>query len=376
MRSASLACPEEEPVTTIEKLRVRGYRSIREASVEFGRVTVLIGPNGAGKSNLLSALALLPMVRTQSLNRRSLQVGAAAMLHYGPKATAKIEFELELDAEGVAHQHELDLVRANDDTLFIGREWVRGPEDEETVGVVALPTGRESALKGSAATDPRVKVVADAVGSMSFFHFHDTSVNSELRTPARREDARYLRSNGSNLPAFLLALSDSEESADEKAWRRINRHLRQIAPSLKALSPRADGQQVHLEWVDARDEIFGVHHLSDGTLRALALITALCQPPARLPGFISLDEPELGLHPAAIALLARLVRAASARAQLVVATQSTELLDHFEAVEVVITEWVDGQTGFRRLSATDLSEWLDRYTLSELYNKNLLGGRP
>lgn len=363
--------------TRIQRLTVRGLRSIREATVDFGPITVLIGPNGAGKSNLLSALELLPLIRTRSLKRRTLEVGASALMHYGPKATSAIELQLDVLASGILLRHELDLSRAvKDDTLFVSREWIRGPEDADTVGVTALPIGSESDLKAVARTDPTVRTVADAIGSMSFFHFHDTSSQSQLRTPARVEDARSLRSDGSNLAAYLFAMSESNTPADQKAFRRISRHIAEIAPSMKALSPRLDGHRVHLEWIDARDEIFGVHHLSDGTLRALALITALTQSPERMPSFVSLDEPELGLHPAAIALLARLIRAASQRTQLVVATQSADLLDHFEPSEVVVTEWMRGETTFARLPSDRLAEWLDRYSMSELYEKNLLGGLP
>jgi predicted ATPase len=211
---------------------------------------------------------------------------------------------------------------------------------------------------------------------MTFYHFHDTSAQSKLRTHARREDDRYPRSDGSNLAAYLLRLKESDQDADRKSWQRINRHCRHIAPAIKELDPVAVNGSVRLDWVDIRDQRFGCHQFSDGTLRALALITVLSQPTERLPRLISIDEPELGLHPSAIALIAELCRSISRHTQIILSTQSTELLDHFSADEVVVVESDHGETTLTRLSSDALQRWLEDYSLSELYNKGVIGGKP
>jgi predicted ATPase len=133
---------------------------------------------------------------------------------------------------------------------------------------------------------------------------------------------------------------------------------------------------VRLDWIDDRDERFGCHQLSDGTLRALALITVLSQPTERLPRLISIDEPELGLHPAAIALIAELCRSISRHTQIILSTQSTELLDHFTADEVVVVERVNGETQLHRLTTASLQDWLADYSLREIFAKGVIGGRP
>jgi predicted ATPase len=137
-----------------------------------------------------------------------------------------------------------------------------------------------------------------------------------------------------------------------------------------------DESAVRLDWVDERDQVFGPHQLSDGTLRCIALFTALAQPVETLPSFLTIDEPELGLHPAALHLLAGLVRSTSAHCQILLATQSPALLDLFEPHEIVVTERKDGSTELRRLDPNALATWLEDYSLSELYDKNVLGGRP
>ena len=225
--------------------------------------------------------------------------------------------------------------------------------------------------------DPQtVEAVNRWFGRMTFYHFHDTSAQSKLRTHARREDDRYPRSDGSNLAAYLLRLKESDLNADRKAWQRINRHCRHIAPAIKELDPVAVNGSVRLDWIDDCDQRFGCHQLSDGTLRALALITVLSQPTERLPRLISIDEPELGLHPAAIALIAELCRSICRHTQIVLSTQSTELLDHFMVDEVVVVEREEGATTLQRLKEPDLRLWLEDYSLRDLYAKGVIGGTP
>jgi predicted ATPase len=166
--------------------------------------------------------------------------------------------------------------------------------------------------------------------------------------------------------------------------RRIAPFIKNLSPALSSTGDAASVLQtsgstragVRLDWIDDRDEIFGPHHLSDGTLRAIALITALGQPVSRLPLFISIDEPELGLHPAALAMVCGLVQSVASRSQVMLSTQSPEVLDHFPAESVVVVERHEGASVFNRLEPQRLAAWLEDYSLSELYDKNLLGGRP
>ncbi len=225
---------------------------------------------------------------------------------------------------------------------------------------------------------------------MNFFHFHDTSINSALRANASSSQYQYLRSDGSNLAAYLLWLSQASDRSAAVAWKRISLLVREVAPFIKQLKPTPAGvldpesfdistdnpASIRLDWIDQNDAIFGPHQLSDGTLRAIALITALAQPSATLPAVISIDEPELGLHPAALGVLAGLIRSASTRSQVILATQSPTLLDHFDPQEVLVTENIGGETQIRRLDPEHLSKWMEEYKLSELFDMNVLGGRP
>ncbi len=366
-------------IPSVTKIRVAGFRSLRDVTLEPGPVTVLIGPNGSGKSNLLWAIE---MVRLLAFEKLQLFVGdrggATYLLHYGPQQTPAIELLLEFATEGGENAYEARLAYGADESLYFDMEragFRRNPG--EPWGWYDLGSGhRESRLRAEADQHATPRTVRWLLRQINFYHFHDTSRRSPLRTRAFNDAADfYLRSDGSNLPAFLLALRDGP-AEHQAAWKRITGLVRQIAPFIEDIDPREDARGVSLNWKDERGEVFGPAHLSDGTLRALALITALGQPAGLLPMLGCIDEPELGLHPAALELVCALVRSAAARRQVVLSTQSTSLLDRFEPGDVVVTERQDACTVFRRPDPADLASWLDEYRLSELYESNLIGGRP
>jgi predicted ATPase len=371
------ARPEDQQYG-IQEIRVAGFCSLKEVVLRPSRLTVLIGPNGSGKSNLLQVLRLIPLLRTRSLQRFVADQGfGAALLHYGPKTTEAIELAVVIRDQGVTYRYDARLAFSPDDSLYFQTENAVRLNPDDTWTISSLGGGhRESHLLDEAYRNPTVDAVNEWLGRMTFYHFHDTSPQSKLRTHARREDDRYPRSDGSNLAAYLLRLKESDHVVDRKVWQRINRHCRHIAPAIKELDPVAVNGSVRLDWIDDRDERFGCHQLSDGTLRALALIIVLSQPAERLPRLISIDEPELGLHPAAIALIAELCRSISRHTQVILSTQSTELLDHFTADEVVVVERDNGETQLIRLTTESLQGWLADYSLREIFAKGVIGGRP
>jgi predicted ATPase len=300
--------------------------------------------------------------------------------------TKEVSLRLEFEQETGANAYGARLGYAAADTLLYLDETVEyRPVGGAEFKVLSLGAGHMESKLEDAAGDPgnkTAKTVRWWLSKTNFFHFHDTSIASPLRQNSRQEDVRFLRSDGSNLAAYLRSLSASSEPARQAAWRRINQLVRRVAPFIKSLQPawvdpaHPETSTVRLNWVDERDQAFGPHHLSDGTLRCIALFTALGQPAEEMPAFLSIDEPELGLHPAALVIFASLVRSASTHAQILLATQSPALLDLFEPQEVVVTEREQGATTLRRLDPDQLESWLEDYSLSELYDKNVLGGRP
>ncbi len=372
--------------TLITKVRVEGFRSIKEATVDLGPINVLIGPNGAGKSNLLTALRLPPIMRAQGLRRFvGEQGGASRLLHYGASVTRAMDLSVEFKDGNLHTCYKATLSHAAGDALIFGRETVSSSGlAGADGGALALGAGHvESALEslGRAPTPPEMRRVGELIEGMGFFHFHDTSSTSPLRQNSHAAEHKGLQPDGSNLATILYRLRQSEHPDFQAAWKRIEGLVQSVAPFIRSLepslvAPEMPNSALRLYWQDTRGHRFDSSDLSDGTLRAIALITALAQPAAMLPRFIAIDEPELGLHPAALSRIASLARSVSHYSQILFSTQSPALLDEFEPEQVIVVEQHGGNSTFARLNPTELDGWLAEYSLSELYDKNVLGGRP
>lgn len=386
-------------MNAIKTIKIAGFRSLKDVRFEPGRVTLLIGANGSGKSNVLGVFRLLAAIHKESLALFvAREGGASAVLHRGAKVTPAMKLEIVLEnrlgpSGPVRVEYEAELGWTQGDRLvFVDETAVQDPSDGGSVGH-ALGSGHGESRMGEKETGGVAQTVADAIRSVAFYHFHDTSPLSALRTNARAIEHYSLLPDGRNLAAYLLGLRQAKDEAGRASWGLVNALVKRIAPFITRLVPtpvnadpatfrlddpngNLDKVTVRLDWVDDQGDQYGVQHLSDGTLRAVALFAALTQPGTRLPAVISIDEPELGLHPAAVAALVDVIRSVSDRCQVVLATQSPALLDYFAPEEVVVAERVNGATQLRRLDAEGLAGWMEDYSLSELYDKNVLGGRP
>jgi predicted ATPase len=180
-----------------------------------------------------------------------------------------------------------------------------------------------------------------------------------------------------NLAAVLFRL---REQSNASAYERILSTIRLIAPFFDdfVLEPEGPGlKEMLLNWRDkGSDQVFGPHQLSDGTLRAICLISLLMQPESELPDLIIVDEPELGLHPYALNVVASLFKKAAHHSQVLISTQSTSLLDNFDPDDVIVVNREGKESHFVRPDATSLESWLDEYSLGEVWEKNVIGGGP
>ena len=386
----------------LREISLKGYKSIDGEvgqTISFGDVTVLLGANGSGKSNLVSFLNMLNFMATGALNQYIGRQGVSSVLFYGPKQTKSISFELKFASDEQIQSYSVNLAYSFQDRLFISSEKVTSDdkiaqqvyynpsiEDFKDVfsrlqvkeDVVSIGSG-ESALQQD--TREARRTLCDFLSSIHVYQFHDTSDTAKMKDRAYVDAAKYLYSDAGNLAAFLKMLKDHPPY--KKYYDRIVRHIQRVMPQfadfdLESLPGAKD--YVRLNWKDASgvEYLFDPHQISDGSLRFMALATLLLQPPDLLPKFIVLDEPELGLHPAAIAELGGMVKIAAQNTQVLLATQSTRLVDEFSPEELVIVERDEQKrcSVFKRLDAEQLEDWLARYSLSELWEKNVLGGRP
>jgi predicted ATPase len=351
-------------VAQLTSLRLAGWKSIRDATIDLRPLNVLIGANGAGKSNLVSFFKLINEMRK---GRFQVYVGTAggaeALLHYGSKHTAAIEAEFRFSTDLGPTAYSFRLVPAAVNSLLFA---------EEKLNYSKVPLVTES----SRAHQESNLDLLDDLTRCQVFHFHDTSLLGPMRRDCPIDANRYLYSDAANLPAMLYLYRERYPTT----YRRIVAAVKAVAPFFEdfVLEPlRLNPRNIALHWrAKGAEYEFGPHQLSDGTLRAIALFTLLLQPEEDLLELIVLDEPELGLHPAALSVLADLLKQTAQHSQLLIATQSAALLDHFEPEDIITVNLRDGVSTFERLDSDRLKDWLEEYTLSALWERNVIGGGP
>ena len=354
----------------ISKLILRGYKSIAECELELGCLNVLIGANGAGKSNLIGFFRLINRILDQQLQTAvGLAGGPDALLHFGRKKTEELHAELYFGNNG----YRFRLRPTQDNRMMFAHEalwWNQHGDWRPSSGHF------ESYVEDQKKRTRIYGFVVPAMRSWRLHHFHDTSSSAQVKQVHNINDNEYLREDARNLAAFLLRLKNHHE----EHYRRIVKSVRLVAPFFGDfhLRPTVDNKEkIQLEWTEqGQDEPFTASALSDGTLRFICLATVLLQPEAFMPAAILIDEPELGLHPFAIQVLAGLMKSASQQHQLIISTQSVELVNEFDAEDLIVVDKRAGASTFKRPDTQALAEWLAEYSPGELWKKNLLGGRP
>jgi predicted ATPase len=371
---------------SIDKITIQGFKSIRSLEdFELGPVNILIGANGSGKSNFVSFFSLLREMADGRLQKAVNKAGGAdSHLFLGPKITKEITAKVGLGE----NSHQFSLEPTSDNRLIFSLEsvsylWRHSTPPPKMVVKHEYSMGighSESTLRGIAGrladadAAHAASLILTSLSDCTVYHFHDTSDTAGMRRTGSVRDNENLRRDGANLAAFLFHLREEEKDT----YDLIVETVRLAAPFLgdfKLRPKKSNGDEIiELEWEQAdSDYPFHASQLSDGTLRFIALTTALLQPDP--PATVLIDEPELGLHPQALDILSNLILQAQSRTQLIVSTQSAALLNAFEPEQIVVIDREEGESRFRRLNANDLREWLGQdYTLGDLWQKNVYGG--
>ena len=362
-------------MSTLHSISIKGFKSIsRIENLPLGPINVLIGPNGSGKSNFIGVFPFLNAIHSEHLQQYVIRAGGAdKVLHYGSKVTEELIIRLSFDEKN--YEYEIRLTAADSDALYIDSEVTQS----ESLGYRAVKSFdiiyREK-VEPSIFPESVEKDIKNHLNSWRLYHFHDTSSGSSMKKTADLNDNRFFRPDGANLAPFLYYLREKHESS----YSLIRRTVQRVAPFFDdfVLGPQQlNEDKIRLEWGHkGTDAYFDAALLSDGSLRFIALATLLLQPESLRPSVILLDEPELGLHPYAITMLASLLKQAAAQTQIILATQSPFLLDHFEPEDVLVADRVNGQTQLTRLDTPSLETWLQDYSLGQLWEKNEIGGRP
>lgn len=362
----------------IERINISNYKSIRSTEIDLKMINVLIGPNGAGKSNFISFFDLTRHLLEQRLGSYLLEHGGIdSMLYRGRKVSDNISALIDFENRNafVFKLRPMQGLKAYIEYTkdFFNNHNLNDKKYEESWHPHTWDVNvEESAIL----TKPqwRAGYIRSFLKSFTVYHFHDTSLTSPMRRLSRIGDNEYLRHDGSNLAAYLFKLKNT----DIKSYNLIEGTIRSIAPyfkEFKLIPNKIMEGFIGLEWEERDTDVYlDATNFSDGTLRFIALATLLLQPD--LPKTIIIDEPELGLHPAAIIKLGALIKRASITTQLIIATQSVEFINNFSINDLIIVERNDNQSTFHRLNEDDFTEWRNSYSVGELWEKNIIGGRP
>ena len=376
---------ENSALARLERLSVRGFKSIRALEeFELRGVNVLIGANGAGKSNFADVFRLLSQLahgRLQVFVKH--ESGADALLFGGRRRTPSLEIALEFDRRQCRYRFSVEV--AGDGLVFGGEYVCPGvPQEVALAAPGTFPTveggttwsgGHVEARLANLGVGSFAAYVLPAMKDWRVYHFHDTSEAAGVRCPQAVRDNLRLKADGSNLGPFLRFLRERHP----RRHRDIVETVRIAAPFFGDFVYRAEiDERIELEWYhrDDQETPLGPLQISDGTLRFMCLATLLLQPPELQPDPIIIDEPELGLHPLALTVLAEMVRGASAARQVVVSTQSADLVSEFEPEDVVVVNRRNGESVFERLDSDVLQDWLKEYSVGQLWKTEVVGGGP
>ncbi|MDP3278051.1 MAG: AAA family ATPase [Deltaproteobacteria bacterium] len=378
----------------LTSLKVKGLWSIQEAEIQFGALNVLLGANGAGKSSLLNVFRLLRAIMSRGLSHYvGIEMGgASSVLRYGPKKTPGASLELEFRSAFGRNGYTAMLSYAAGDRLLFAEERVWFERDGQPRGEHVIgPGGHAESQMGETLAEghPAGRTARFAKYELDRYchhHFHDTSMTAALRSSGSVSDTPFLHADGSNLAAFLLSMRTRDPIAYERIRGVVRLAFRQFDDFV--LEPSGgSNSSVQLRWRERGNGYdFGPHQLSDGTLRFIALATLLLQPGSvndgdypNFPKLIVLDEPELGLHPVAMQLVAEMLRTFSA--QVIVATQSVDMLgqlvaDASELDRLLLVDRDANGTVFRRADRDALGPWLEDYAPTQLWTHGLIGALP
>ena len=345
----------------LKKINIVGFKSIKESSVELDMLNVLIGSNGAGKSNFISVFTLLNNVIKKELQKYIAACGGAnTFLFNGSKETTLMRLHFKFGS----NSYGFDLSKTDNDTFYFEDEWFGYHYSVNYIR--SISSGHpESKLE---------KEIGNGI-TWRVYHFHDTSRNARIKTSCDLADNMYLQFDAGNLAAFLLRLKNEHKNN----YDDIIKTIQLIAPYFSdfILVPSNGSGSILLKWRQVgSDDIFNANQFSDGTLRFICLAVLLLQPKELQPETIIIDEPELGLHPYAVTIFSELAKKISCNKQIILSTQSVDLLSEFESKDIIVVDrTIEGST-FKRLNEEELKEWLENdYSLGELWKKNILGGR-
>ncbi|MCQ2402520.1 MAG: AAA family ATPase [Lentisphaeria bacterium] len=370
---------------SIKRISIQGFKSIKELKdFELKNLNVIVGANGAGKSNFIQIFKMLLAMIPGGFQKFILKNGGAeGFLFNGSKETSQINIGFEFISNSTYSEgsnfYRFSMNPTASESMMLTEERKYKDYNWKSYGNPSFES-RLAEQKDERSWDDQWNGVGyfvyDAISQWMVYHFHDTSATANMRRSEIVEDCKRLREDGANIAPYLRMLKTTPWF--QKSYEAIRNAVQLVIPFFDDFTldvvQMGEAQKVKLTWKQkGTDYPMQPYHLSDGSIRFICLVTALMQPVPSTT--IVIDEPELGLHPEAIRILAELIKAASKQTQVIIATHSPLLLDQFAIEDIIVAKRKDGATSFERLQEKDYLHWLDEYTIGELWTKNvILGG--
>jgi predicted ATPase len=379
------------------QLEVGGYRRLRQVEMQLAPLNVLIGANGVGKSSILEVVDLLAASADGSLENSISEAGGISSLLTLDDRTdalrfslempsadpAPIKYEVRISREGVGYairREALTQQQQPDQPIpfkFIDATGAQVHYHDPAQRRLVRPNWEYKATETALSQVPKMYQTPEKfrqllASSSALYHTLDVSFRAPVRLPQPLQPANTPGSDGADLLPCLYTMRET----DRDRYEAVEDALRAAFPTFERLDlPPAAAGRLTLAWRDKNfTQPIYPHQLSEGTLRFLWLATLLQSP--GLPVVTLIDEPEVSLHPEMLRLLADLMREASSRSQLIVATHSDRFVRFLQPEELVVCNLAeDGGMFVRRASDLDLDGWLADYALDELWSIGRLGGR-
>ncbi|MDC9727652.1 MAG: AAA family ATPase [Candidatus Thioglobus sp.] len=357
----------------LSRIKIKGFKSIKELDLEMKPINVLIGANGSGKSNFVSIFRLLENIHNKRLQKYLINGGGAdGFLHFGKKVTDKVSLYVKI--KNNEYYAELSKNDENDTLVITDSAGFYSTLSDVNYNPSISYDSFESGISES--DKPIVVHSRDYLKQCKLYHFHDSSPSAKFKSYQDIGANQSLSSFAENLAPFLYRLRD-EFNVD---YQNIVSAVQTVAPYFQDFDFNIKGDNILLRWQHVNDlsnRGFSAQSLSDGTARFICMATLFLQPKDMRPKTIVLDEPEIGLHPAALAVLSEIIQAiANDGSQVIISTQSVELANYFEPDDFVVVDYENGESKFKRLNKKDLGNWIESYRVGEAWSEGLLGGEP
>lgn len=365
----------EQKNTHLRRIKLEGFKSIKNLDLKMNPINILIGANGSGKSNLISLFTFLRYLSEGKLQTYVEKQGFAnTFFHFGAKNTPNIIIDIDIGNNG----YHVEFVHGEtNDTLVFDTEYCTVYSSLHKWKIKGN-LGESGLLPGAAADSEYVRqYTREYMQKCRVYHFHDTSPTAGFKQAQKLSLSMFLDSDASNLAPFLRYLRDRHQSS----YQEIISTIKTVAPFFHDfyLEPRGEkgDESLLLKWIHRdHDTPFSANQLSDGTARFICMAALFLQPERSRPSTIVLDEPELGLHPAALNVLAEMVKTVSKKSQVICSTQSVAFANQFDPEDFIVVDQEKGVSTFKRPDRKDLELWLEDYGMGDIWTKNLIGGRP